>query len=371
MARITNAFICDLKLKMSHLCGFPISISENPVYAVSELTRPQSQGKTNLLNLTAKITSGSLYQDSRYNAATSQKIMPVKQTTEKCVLEKIHPEKSTSVTLKMDPFISPSQPFQVSYSSVRHERPVQRFVPVFHRKNEVNSGHFQLTTQDKKMFSSCISHSLKEHNSTSLTVSSVMVLSKPHQPSFSQIIDARANLYVKKLTNPSIIMENHISDINRTMNATQHPNVIAVGKHQLCSASCQREVKPRPVLNPNGVEPSQLHTNASCEINCIEQIPAGISHKNQNAGNVNPSNTECLTREVSIQGQSFDFSSIRCRTKQSIKEVDVLKHAKNNELHKLNKATLQNLLKQNGISTKVRSKKEQLVAKIMEILQEI
>ncbi|XP_077348492.1 uncharacterized protein LOC143997009 [Lithobates pipiens] len=368
MARITNAFICDLKLKMPHLCGFPISISENPVYAVMELTRPQSQGKTNLVNLTAKLPSGSLSQDSRYNAATSQKIMPVKQT-EKCVLEKIYPEKSTSATLQMEPFISPSQPFQVPYSSVRHERPVQRFVPVFHRKNEVNSGHFQLTTQDKKMFSSCIRHSLKEHNATSLTVSSMMVLSKPLQPSFSQNIDSRANLSVKKLTNPSIIMKNHITEINRTMNTTQHPNVIAIGKHQLCSASCQREVKPRPVLNPNGAEPSQLHTNSSCEINCIEQIPAVISHKNQNAGNVNPSNTECLTREVIIQEQSFDFGSKRCRTKQSIKEVDVIKHAKNNELHKLNKATLQNLLKQNGISTKARSKKEQLVAKIMEILQ--
>lgn len=265
----------------------------------SSITILYFQGKTNLVNLTAKLPSGSLSQDSRNNAATSQKILPVKQTKETCVLEKKHPEKSTLATLQMEPFISPFQPFQVSHSSVRHERPVQRYVPVFHRKNEANSGHFQLTTQDKRMFSSCITHSLKEHNSKSMTVSSVMVLSKPTQPSFSQIIDARANLSVKKLTNPSMIMKNHIREINRTMNVTQHQNSIAVGKHQLCSASYQK-VKPRPVSNPKGAEPSQLHTNAS-EINCIKQIPADHAHKNQNAKNVNPSNTECLTREFSIQ----------------------------------------------------------------------
>ncbi|XP_072269415.1 uncharacterized protein C18orf63 homolog [Pyxicephalus adspersus] len=360
---IVKAFICDLKSKMSHLCGFPVNVNGNPVYTVKELTRPLSQGKTSLVNLIAKLPSESPSLFSRYNAGTSQKMGPLMQTTEEHVLER--KAKTTSATLQMKPFTSPPQPFQILCSSVRHEGTAQRYVPVFHKKNVgVNSG------QDKSMFRSCITHSFKEHNSTSVTANSMMFLSKPTQPSMSQIIEAKENLSVNKMANQPMIMKNNKDKIGSIMNATQHPNSFAIGEQWLCSASCQMQVRPRAVPNPCGTKLLQSTTSESCKTKCVKQVPTDISHKNQNAENVNPTSTECLKREIKIKGKSFDFTPKMCRSKESISEVDVLKHAQNNELHKLHNATLHNWLKQHGISTKARNKKEQLVAKIVQFLQE-
>ncbi|KAM5158229.1 uncharacterized protein C18orf63 homolog [Mantella aurantiaca] len=369
VTRIVNTFISDLRFKMSHLCGFPVRINENPVYTVMELTRPLSQNIINMVNLTAKLPQGSLYKNSRYNAATSQKMVTVKQA-EEYVLQSVHPAKPTSASSQMGPFTSPARPFQNSCPSVKHERTVTRHVPVFPRKNvKVSSSHFQISALDKRMFN-CITRPLKEDNSTSVTVSSVMVLSKSIQPSFSQIKNATTKLSVRTLANRSVNMKNNVADISRTMNPTQHPNSIAVGKHQLYS-SCQMQVKPRPLLNPNGAELLHSHTSDGCERNYIDQITSGIPHKNQNAEAVTPTSTECITGEVSVKEQLFDFNPKRCRNKQSIKDVDVLKHAKNNQLHKLNNANLQNWLKQHEIPFKARDKKVQLVAKIMQFFQEL
>ncbi|XP_067888772.1 uncharacterized protein C18orf63-like [Heterodontus francisci] len=64
-----------------------------------------------------------------------------------------------------------------------------------------------------------------------------------------------------------------------------------------------------------------------------------------------------------------DSNPKKPKAKPVIQDVDVAKHAKNNQLSKLNSVTLQSWLKCRGISVKKRDKKEQLVSKIMEFIK--
>ncbi|XP_078543937.1 uncharacterized protein C18orf63 homolog isoform X2 [Lissotriton helveticus] len=73
----------------------------------------------------------------------------------------------------------------------------------------------------------------------------------------------------------------------------------------------------------------------------------------------------------SDQEEMFKVKHKKSKICLSIQDVDVEQHAKNNQLSKLNSATLQSWLKQRGISIRKRDKKEELVSKIMQFISEL
>nr|XP_014340890.1 PREDICTED: uncharacterized protein C18orf63 homolog isoform X2 [Latimeria chalumnae] len=53
-----SSFLCELKLKMPHLCGFPVKMTSKPCYSTKELVTPSSEGsQTRPTNLTTKAPS--------------------------------------------------------------------------------------------------------------------------------------------------------------------------------------------------------------------------------------------------------------------------------------------------------------------------
>ncbi|XP_030068672.1 uncharacterized protein C18orf63 homolog [Microcaecilia unicolor] len=83
--------------------------------------------------------------------------------------------------------------------------------------------------------------------------------------------------------------------------------------------------------------------------------------------------TKATARKESIkrkQEEGCETKLKKSKTKLAIQDVDIENHAKNNQLSKLNSVTLQFWLKQHGISVKAREKKEKLVSKIMQFINE-
>ncbi|XP_062911134.1 uncharacterized protein C18orf63-like isoform X7 [Mobula hypostoma] len=75
------------------------------------------------------------------------------------------------------------------------------------------------------------------------------------------------------------------------------------------------------------------------------------------------------TEKRKCEEKASDSKPKKPKTKPVIQDVDVEKHAKNDQLFKVNSATLQSWLKCRGVSVRTRDKKEQLVSKIMEFIR--
>ncbi|XP_032874760.1 uncharacterized protein C18orf63 homolog [Amblyraja radiata] len=75
------------------------------------------------------------------------------------------------------------------------------------------------------------------------------------------------------------------------------------------------------------------------------------------------------TEKRKCEEKATDSKPKKPKAKPVIQDVDVEKHAKNNQLSKLNTVTLHSWLKCRGVSVKTRDKKEQLVSKIMEFIK--
>ncbi|XP_072890713.1 uncharacterized protein C18orf63 homolog [Hemitrygon akajei] len=92
-----------------------------------------------------------------------------------------------------------------------------------------------------------------------------------------------------------------------------------------------------------------------------------LSSKSLTALNYPDKGTE--KRKCEKQEKVSDSKPKKPKTKPVIQDVDVEKHAKNDQLFKVNSATLQSWLKCRGVSVRTRDKKEQLVSKIMEFIK--
>ncbi|XP_072008437.1 uncharacterized protein C18orf63 homolog isoform X2 [Engystomops pustulosus] len=79
--------------------------------------------------------------------------------------------------------------------------------------------------------------------------------------------------------------------------------------------------------------------------------------------------TNELTRPVA-QEEKMVVPLKKCKINKTGMKVDVEQHARDNKLFKLNNADLQDWLKQHDIPTRTRERKEQLVAKIMQFIQQ-
>ncbi|XP_068093182.1 uncharacterized protein C18orf63 homolog isoform X2 [Hyperolius riggenbachi] len=363
MAKLLDAFFSDLKSAMPHLCGFPVLITEKPLFPTRELTRPLSQGNPGLLNVTAttKLTSGSLCQYSGCSAESNQSMAPIKQSPQ------LHSAERAPASSHRSSVTSPSAlfDFQNCLSATVPQKHGQKYVPVFHKKTvNINTNHVQLTAQGACMITAGITQALEERNrSNSLAVSSVNITANRSRPPVAQMAFTKESLVTHSLH--TMCNNALLSKIHGT---TQNPGPYTTFKKQL--PVCQAHVKATSDSNPNSAK-HLLHKSDAFQVKVVRTVTSGISHKRKkqenSAENIITTSTGCLTPEVSAKPE-FHLNPKKCRPKQ-IKEVDVEMHARNNELHKVNNATLQNWLKQHGISTKSRDRKEQLVTEIIRFLQ--
>ncbi|KAM3929188.1 uncharacterized protein C18orf63 homolog [Leptodactylus fuscus] len=269
--RVLNTFVDDLKIKMPHLCGFPVSMNNTPVYPVKELTRPLLQGSNkHLTNLTATVREANpkTSDQSVYSTEMIHNTASVDESLEHCSENLENPTKPDCIKIKNDKkgFDNPSP------------RPCP-FPPLSEKQ-------------------SCILASL------------------------------------------------------------------VPGKNKSDSI-------------PKNAEPSQSQVFDSCQLNYTNDIICCISTKRKEDHNVTE-NVKTFKRHIAalqlhedhLQEENLVVLPEKSGKNKTENKLDVEQHAKDNKLFKLKNAALQDWLKQHGISARTRDKKEQLVAKIMEFIQQ-
>ncbi|XP_075067439.1 uncharacterized protein LOC142157804 [Mixophyes fleayi] len=378
LTRVLSEFVSDLKSSMSHLFGVLMSMTNKPVYPTNELTTLQSQvDNQNLVNLTTELHFRSIYQDSnhlRNSTETSQKMVCEREKSWELALGNLHSTNHLP-SLSIEPMTSFPPPLgsQSSYPSLLHIGKIQRYVPVFQKKVvKVGQNNLTLAAGSTNVV---IPHTLKKYNTPDFKLKHIMPVNstkfqvKNTRASFSQILKAKGKTETSNLVNKLTNMKNNRETFTNSINTTLEPCSSVVARKHFATALCQ-------VHGKSLSQPSQFKKNDN-ELNCTKYIPACISNKRETHTNDPECGTKsstsiaaCSVLEGSIQGKYLELNTKVCRTHQTIKEVDVESHARNNQLFKLRNATLQNWLKKHGISTKARDKKEQLVTKIMQFIQE-
>ncbi|XP_075682601.1 uncharacterized protein C18orf63 homolog isoform X3 [Rhinoderma darwinii] len=363
LTRVLNTFVDDLKSKMPYLCGFPVNMTNTPVYPMKELSRPLPQGSNERLNnLTATIKQVPKYSDqTMYSTGIIQKTISVDQSLQRS--EKFeHPPTSlyvkhmTSVTVPLG-----SQHFNLSnpVCSTKSES-VQKYVPFFRGKigNINKNDNMKITEGNTALVGSNVSDNLNSN------LKDIM----PSRKLFAQVSDT------KRTTTSNVCKA--IKMKSNKENTTLLSSQSTLSERQSCISV---SVSPGNMSdsNPENAESSHTQVIDSCKLNCTNDIIPWISYvrkENHNvAGSIKTSNkmiAECQGFKDNIQEESLVVPHKKCRTSKTLKNVDVEQNARDNKLFKLNNADLQDWLKQRGISTKTRDKKEQLVAKIMQFIQQ-
>ncbi|XP_056377416.1 uncharacterized protein C18orf63 homolog isoform X2 [Hyla sarda] len=355
VTRVLNIFVDDLKSKIPNLCGFPVNMTNIPVHPVKGLARPLQQGNKHLNNL----MSSSQYQ-SVGSTEVIQNTISLDQSLESS--EKLeHPptslcrENMTSfkVSLGSQHFESPNP-----ICSTRSEN-VQKYKPFFHGKTKkVNQkDNIKFAKGNTIVVGSNIYNNKIKCNTSNSNSKDII----PSKTSFIEISDAKRNTASNVLHKPIKMKCNKEAAGNTTLLPCPSP----LSENQSCISACSAPGKDKSELNPKNTEPSHSQTFENSKVNFTNGIVARISNARREDNNVS-----CKLHEDHLQEENLVSPPKKCKTIKYVKKVDVVKHARDNKLFKLNNADLQDWLKQHGISTRTRDKKEQLVAKIMHFLQQ-
>ncbi|XP_069813942.1 uncharacterized protein C18orf63 homolog isoform X2 [Dendropsophus ebraccatus] len=317
---VLNTFVDDLRSKIPNLCGFPVNMTNTPVYPVKGFTRPLSQGnEKHLTNLTTRMTLAMNPPNSPQpvcSTEVTQKKIPLDHSLE-------HSEKlEHSPTLCTEQMTSFKEPLGSQHSDSSrpicstHSENILKYVPSFGRDAKKNTAS--------------------------------NVLHKPIKIKSSK--EATSNTAVLPCPSPLSERQFCISANHASRNNTSNPN-------------------------PKNSEPSQYQICEYNKLNCANDT-ALISHKRREDDNVAGSDKASKKHiaanqlyEYSLQEELLVLTPKRCKTIKSVNRVDVEQHARDNKLFKLTNADLQEWLKHQGVSTRTREKKEQLVAKVMQFIQ--
>ncbi|XP_063779443.1 uncharacterized protein C18orf63 homolog isoform X2 [Pseudophryne corroboree] len=323
----------------------------------------------NLVNLTTELHFKSVYQDSNHSKNSTEKSQKMVHMTEQpCELSlgNLHSTDNHPPLVYVETIES-----RCSYPSVSPVGKTERYVPVFQSKvSNFTPKNFTLAAGNTNVV---IPQTLKTCNKSdfkikkNLSVNYINCQVKSTKPLFSQVLEDKGKLTANNLLNKLTNMKNNKETFSKTINTTPVTCSSVIVKTQ--SASSQEKYMPASITKSAEQFPTK--------VNGLKKIPACASHKRMAHQNDTESNNNSITRiaaclvpDRNIQEEYLELHPKKCRINQNLKEVDVESHARNNQLFTLRNATLQDWLKQHGISTKTRDKKEQLVTKIMQFIQE-
>ncbi|KAM4028028.1 uncharacterized protein C18orf63 homolog [Anomaloglossus baeobatrachus] len=358
LTKVMNTFVEDLKSKMPHLCGFPVNMTSTPFFPVKELSRPQLQGNNCLTNLTASMELTMIPQNS----------IPLNQSLA-CCSEK-HPGTSmyvqhvTSYKVTLGSQCSDSSHPLCSNPSGNG----QKIVPFFHGKTGKSKQNDMKIAEENKTVVSSISDELQIYDKSSSIVKDVL----PRKASLLQSFDTKRNTPSNVLCK-SLKMKSKKEVFTNTGLICPYP----FSEKQSCFSVSITPENHKSDLNRNNSEPSQSQVFDSCKENYTSDIVAFISQNrkedHKDIESVKISNNHFSSNQVkeeNFQEENFVLPAKKYKISKTVKKMDVEQQARDDKLFKVNNAQLQDWLKQHGISTRTREKKEQLVAKIMQFIQQ-
>ncbi|XP_036438464.1 uncharacterized protein C18orf63-like isoform X2 [Colossoma macropomum] len=337
---VLGAFMSDLKSFLENICSFPAQMTNKPFYHTTKLSRPISQVPgAPPANLTTNTTSRLVL--TQFHSGCAPGRVPLSQ-----------------LAAPQRPLTQPRSLTNISKTSTTTEL-----------------GNFQ--TQSPSLESSHCHHTYKRNfpsSHTSLTPSSsASCLSSVHPlPTQTQPAPQTPKL-VPIFKNKSI--SRHVN-VTKILAEKQQKRADAQSQ-QMSGGSVKR---PHPFSSPS---PSSHTTAVTLTPSCSHPPPQSVTlpfsknrkreHRVSLPGPQEPvSKTQPLTMpEVPSNRGGEVFESCPKRPKVTIQEADVVKYAKNNQLAKINVATLQAWLRGHGVTVRSKDKKEELVSKVMQCLHEL
>ncbi|XP_078253954.1 uncharacterized protein C18orf63 homolog [Rhinoraja longicauda] len=425
---VLTSFFSDFKKTFPSLCGSPIKITNKPYYTTNELNVSQTV-QSRPPNLTTKpVFSTALTQvpavkiatnktTSNYSIDGNQKstILDNKQKIDSTASLEGEPIDAArlhgSIFRSMEKpglvFQNPQrQPIQAARLSTIHQMEMQsgsinrayRFIPIFKRK---------LLKQDKEFITSRINENKTKQNESSrklLTLSSSNANIKVKIPKnvqeqeyrneeedlFEEVQKQKSSMYTSEGKPNTNHIQNSYSDTVKNM-----------CKDTLLKSNV-RILKPGATELGHFQEKSMRNTQfgdknaiglTTFDGMCTKWIDNPMEHQHKQVLDMfdirKQFNQEKQTHFQDLSSKSLsgrilsdkgtekrkyeekatDSKPKKPKAKPVIQDVDVEKHAKNNQLSKLNTVTLHSWLKCRGVCVRTRDKKEQLVSKIMEFIK--
>ncbi|XP_042255519.1 uncharacterized protein C18orf63 isoform X4 [Thunnus maccoyii] len=222
--------------------------------------------------------------------------------------------------------------------------PTPKLVPIFknkHPSRHVNVALLRLQKQKQQLSRGgggrVTLPAIGKNTPTSSTVSSLSSLPIPPPPTVP-----RFNRHLKP----------HSGAAPQPSSSSNHPKL----KH---IASLSPSAKPKPVLVLAPKPETKIKPKT-------KQNPDQTSSKAQDKAAKQPSDTS--SRESSRGGVAFESKPKKSRA--AIRDVDVEKMARSNQLSRLNSATLSSWLRGRGVLVSAKHKKEELMLKVMGCLAE-
>ncbi|XP_077126207.1 uncharacterized protein C18orf63 homolog isoform X2 [Ranitomeya variabilis] len=365
LTRVMNTFVDDLKSKMPHLCGIQVNMTNTPFYPVKELSRPLIQGNNYLTNLTASMKLTMAPNISEQTEIT-QKEIPLKQPL---ACSEKHPPVSQYVQHFTSYKVSLGSQCSNTYPPIcsTHSGNGQKYVPFFHGKTGrfKQNDNTKIAEGNKTNVVSNISDKVNIYNTSNFSVRDVM----PRKASLLQICDAKKKTPCNVL-HKSIKVKSNKEVFTNTGLICSSP----FSEKQSCFSVSIEPKKDKFGLNSKNSEPSQSQVFDSCKLNYASDIVANISYKRKEDHSVTKTSNKHIAasqlKEENIQEENLILPPKKYKTSKTVKKMDVEQQARDNKLFKVNNADLQDWLKQHGISTRTRDKKEQLVAKIMQFIHQ-
>ncbi|XP_030623479.1 uncharacterized protein C18orf63 homolog [Chanos chanos] len=327
-------FISELRAKLEGVCGFPVRMTSKPCYHTSNLSRPTLQvQRAYPVNLTTKTSSRPVLtklpstcpQSGSHHGAGSMQHLPSQpersqhsQTSKQGSVENTHRlESPLGCNTERGWLSSSTSPSIIPSSSVSCHSQTQaavrepKLIPIF--KNRTLPRHVNVT----------------------------------------KILAEKRQTAAQRHSVPASAVKRALSPSSLSSSSSSTP---------LCSASdlpCLSVVPPwfsRPSLDRVSLSRLEEQNRDSAGRDDLQQ-PSSLAQ------------TQALTQIPSSRGGEV-FESKPKRSKSNVQDVDVEKYARNSQLAKVNSATLQAWLRSRGVVIRSKDRKEELVSKVMQCLNE-
>ncbi|XP_062911095.1 uncharacterized protein C18orf63-like isoform X2 [Mobula hypostoma] len=407
---VLTSFFSDLKITFSSLCGLPIKITSKPYYATNEFSVSQAVQarppnlttnpifKNNLIQIpTAKITISETSSICSINGSQKTTVLDNEQKLDRKANLDAAPIRATGLCERI--FESTEKPevvfqnlqkgtIQFAGSGTYHQMEMHsnstnqasRIIPIFKSRLLKQGNSLSSRIYEKKTKQDENSKKPSNLSNANINVKTPMNVQERERSNkkvdlFDEAQKQETNIYtsvttptIKQLQNSSL--ESMVNIRKDTLLLKSNPRMLKSGDTTLKEL---KNIQEQSNINTqfgdkNTTVPTTFdHVSGVFDIKKQEKQTnfQQLSSKSLTGLNYSDKGTE----KRKCEEKASDSKPKKPKTKPVIQDVDVEKHAKNDQLFKVNSATLQSWLKCRGVSVRTRDKKEQLVSKIMEFIR--
>ncbi|XP_072534805.1 uncharacterized protein C18orf63 homolog [Salminus brasiliensis] len=331
---VLGAFASDLRRLLDNVCGFPVQMTNKPRYHTTKLSRPVSQvSGAPPANLTTKATSRPVLTQLPSGCAPGRVSLSHLAPSQWPLIQTGHLNNinQTATTRELAPFQTPSTSIESShfYLTDSHHFTITS-VPPFCSSSCLPTIH-PSSTQTEPVYSTPKLVPIFKNKSLSRHVNVTKILAEKQQK--------QAQVQSQPMSGPAAKRPHSSSPPPSSALATFSPSLSRPPVKRVTLPFCKNQMRNHGVSVPAPQQPV--------------------------------SKTQPLTMpEVPSKRGREVFEPHPKRPKVTIKDVDVVKYAKSNQLARISLATLQAWLRSQGVTVRAKEKKEELVSKVMQCLYE-